>query len=94
MAKKQKQEIVRNCIYLTYDERRYGGEIREGQENDAWPDHEDETIEWSLVGAFKNRVQDRWIQEEVNIDFDAVPGNMVWVVYVRYGRAPGSQSGG
>lgn len=90
MAKKAKLMSAkpappRNCVYLTYDERRYGGEIREGQEDDAWPDHEDETIEWSLVGCHKQRVQDRWIQEEVNIDFDARVGETLWVVYVRYG---------
>ena|SRR3990167_11280094 len=78
-------EVVRNCVYLTYNEYRYGGEICEGQENDPWPGHEDEYIEWNLIGCHKNRVQDQWNQEEVVSDFDAQVGKTVWVVYVRCG---------
>jgi len=84
-ARVAKPAPPRNCVYLTYTEHRTGGEVRAGQENDDWPDHEDEYIDWSLIGCHRTRDEKHWLQEEVNIDFDAKVGSTVWVVYVRYG---------
>ena len=84
MAKKKKEE-ERNCLYLTYDEHRYGGGIREGQEDESWPDHEDEDIEWNLLKCKKSRDEKHWYQEVLDIDFFPEIGSTVHVVYVRYG---------
>lgn len=72
-------------LYLTYDERRYGGEICEGQEDDDWPSHEDENIDWSLRECWVTRHEKHWEQEQVEVDFSANVGSTVYVVYVRYG---------
>jgi hypothetical protein len=72
-------------LYLTYDERRYGGEICAGQEDDDWPSHEDENIEWNLRECRVTRDEKNWYQEQVEIDFSTNIGSTVWVVYVRYG---------
>lgn len=73
-------------LYLTYDEHRTGGEICKGQENDDWPMHEDENIEWRLQKCRKSRDNKSWrSQEQIKVDFDPKIGSTVWVLYVRYG---------
>jgi hypothetical protein len=72
-------------LYLTYDERRCGGGICDGQEDDDWPSHEDEDVEWRLRECRNTRDEKHWYQEQVEIDFSANVGSTVWVVYVRYG---------
>lgn len=63
-------------LYLTYDERDTYDE-REDMESS------DKDIEWTLTGCYRHRK--RWLVESVDIDFDANPGQTVYVVYVRYG---------
>jgi hypothetical protein len=73
-----------NQLYLTYTESRYGGEICAGQEEESWPSHEDEYIEWSLRACKLSRDPKHWLHETVDIDFSPAVGSTVYVVYVRY----------
>ena len=72
-------------LYLIYTEHRSGGEVCAGQEDDDWPSHEDENIDWHLIECRSTRTENHWYQEEVEIDFQADVGSIVYVVYVRYG---------
>jgi len=86
MTKKKKQEVIHWTLYLTYDESMSGGEICEGQENDPWPSHEDEYIEFSLTRCNKTSHLAAWSKESVEVDFKPEVGSNIWVVVVRYSK--------
>lgn len=67
-------------VYLTYSESRRGGEICKGEENDEWPSHEDEHVEWYLTGAVLKRPS--WCYETIGGDYRV--GDKLHVVVVRY----------
>ena len=71
-------------LYLNYHESRSGGEICEGQENDPWPSHEDEFTEWSPTHLHKTGDKAQWMREQIQVDFDPLVGQDVWLVAVRY----------
>jgi len=82
------------ALNLFYRESRSGGEICAGQEDDPWPSHEDEVIDFELVACQKDVSEMPGLQrEQVQIDFDACP--MIHVVLVRYrtGGTFGSTTG-
>lgn len=79
---KGKQKTMK--LYLHYSEYRSGGEICEGQENDAWPDYEDKFIQWELIHCRLNRHKREHRYEEVDVPFEVKKGDTVYVVYVRY----------
>ncbi len=73
-------------LYLTYDERRYGGSPINPE--DAWPDYEDEHVEFYPIGLFKDRdnagiFPHGLMEDEVHGTFE--PGDGAYVVIVRYG---------
>jgi hypothetical protein len=78
-------KVEPRMLYLSYQETRSGGEICEGQENDPWPSHEDEDIEFYPTRINKTTDKAQWMKESIPIDFDALEGQDVWVVVVRYG---------
>lgn len=78
-------------LYLEYTENSYGGEICKGQENDAYPDHEDKRIDWKptkLTTKKKQTYNVETIQVEKELD-------TYYLVVVRYrsGNTFGSSSG-
>jgi len=87
MAKK-KEVKSEPSLYLKYNESRSGGEICEGQENDSWPSHEDENIdfdpEYLVLAAEDNRPD--WVEEIKDIDFEPSKyvNKLVYLVIVRY----------
>ncbi len=70
-------------LYLEYHEGRSGGEICEGQENDSWPSHEDEEIDFSIVAVRLERGE-HWLVEEIKTDFDVKVGDAIHVIVARY----------
>ncbi len=78
-------------LYLEYTENSYGGEICAGQENYAYPDHEDAHIDWKptkLTTKKKQTYNVETIQVEKELD-------TYYLVVVRYssGNTFGSTSG-
>lgn len=71
-------------LYLTYSSRAEGGQVMEGQENDAWPCYEDEDIEFDLHGCYLDKPNE-WSREEHGVDFPVRKGDTVYIVVVRYG---------
>lgn len=73
-------------LFLTYDEYREGGGIREGQENDSYPDYKDTYIDWTPKSLYLDEVDvPSWQKETVQTDFDVERGDLVHIVVVRYG---------
>lgn len=72
-------------LYLTYNEYHTGGGVCEGQEDDAYPDYEDENVEWYLLECRLTRSKTTWYHEELTVDFEPKVNDTVYVVYVRYG---------
>ena len=71
-------------LYLLYRESRSGGEVCEGQEDEAWPNYEDKTIEWDLLHCKLSRHEREHSYEEIDVPFEVKKGDTVYVVYVRY----------
>lgn len=72
-------------LWLTYDEQKSGGEICEGDEDNEYPSHEDESIDFTLTGCFLKEKDVGYHRERVTVDFDVSQGSAVWIVVVRYG---------
>lgn len=71
-------------LNLLYNEYHSGGGICEGQENDSWPSYEDTYIDWELTDCKITRSKYDRNVEEVDVPFVVVPGDQVFVVFVRY----------
>lgn len=75
-------------LWFKYNETRSGGGICEGQENDSWPSYEDEYIDFSPVGLYKERPDLVYahglLSDEVNGEFER--GDDAYLVIVRYGN--------
>lgn len=69
-------------LYFSYRETKSGGEICEGEENDSWPNHEDEYIEWHLLKCVLEKPV--WPYEIVRADFKVETGDKIHAVCVRY----------
>jgi len=76
-------------LWLTYNERRYGGEAIDP--GDRWTSHEPETIEFYPTGLFLERpneifahqISDEGYEEHQVDNFEV--GDNCWLVVVRYG---------
>lgn len=69
--------------YLQYEEYREGGQVCEGQENDAWPSYEDEFINFTPLKVFSTQPTNCYT-EEFDISFKYKPGDTIYLVIPRY----------
>lgn len=72
-------------LWLTYHEEESGGEVCEGDEDDAYPSHEDTIITWHLEQCHVEPVKHCYNMKKLEVDFEPIVGSYVCVVYVRYG---------
>lgn len=75
---------LESVLHLAYDEHTYGGEVCEGQEDDPWPSHEDETKEFFLHSCSLTSDKAQWMREQFRVDFAPEVGSTVFAVVVRY----------
>lgn len=74
-------------MFLLYKEIRSGGEVCKGQENDAWPNFEDEYVEFLNYGIALSRPAREWGDwEEVSVTskLPLMAGDTVYTVVARY----------
>jgi hypothetical protein len=70
-------------VYIKCRENRTGGNICKGQENDDWPSHDDECVEFNIDGV--RATPDHWVEtKEVYFDPKEYIGKMVYILTVRY----------
>lgn len=73
-------------LYLTYSENHSGGGIRDGQENDSWPDYNDSYIDFTPVEMSTSRKDNMYphglLDSEIFGDFE--PGDLGHLVINRY----------
>lgn len=70
-------------LYLEYQERRSGGKVCAGQEDESWPSHEDEIIDFSPVRLRLTRPE-KFNIEEINTELELVKGDRVYLIIPRY----------
>jgi hypothetical protein len=83
-----------NEIYMSYKEWRSGGGVCAGQDNNEWPMHEPENIEFTPT--FLSTTAGNLVQTiETDFDPNQLVGSNIWIVIVRYstGNTFGSSSG-
>ena len=75
-------------IFISYTKSSYGGNVREGQEDQSYPNYEDTHSETSIQGIFSKRDKHShsWDSYCDNLDcsFEPKPGMNVWLVSVNY----------
>ena len=87
-ARKCALEEEPNSVWVSWEYTHCsGGEVREGQEDDAYPNHEPEHKDHTVHGAFTtDESQGRHCyNERMDVDFEPVSGEEVFVVAVTYG---------
>lgn len=70
-----------NNLYLTYQEYETGGEPLS---DDDWCDYADAYITWNLLDCYKEKPDNYFTTETVQVPFDVVVDKPIYVVYVRY----------
>jgi len=71
-------------LYLAYSSSTSGGEVRPGQEDEDWPEYNDMETDWDYINLSIEPDPKVWSKEEIEVDFEAVKGQEVWMVHVRY----------
>jgi len=85
-SKARSTSIVPKKVYVFYEEECNGGDICAGEENDAYPSHEDTHWSQTFLGV-ASQVNDslRGMQREIcEVPFSPKPGMLVNVVVVNY----------
>jgi hypothetical protein len=71
-------------LWLEYVEDITGGEICAGQENDAWPSHEDTDIEVNFIRLHRDEPKNKFFNHSVEVDERLIGLDRLYLAVVRY----------
>jgi len=82
--KKKTEKVEPPRLYLVYDQHESGGEICKGDEDSAWPSHEDAHIDVRFKALYRNPPTDRFFYDSFEVSEDIYKEPHLHMGVIRY----------